>query len=170
MPPTDVMTWWRHSFWPFGFWFGSWISTTISWTYFELPWCGSVMRVTSVQTITFFFQNANQPCVRWCGSDEMAAQRFSNPQKASSYFVCRRVFEKGNEKGMCIRMCDVSPFYGCLCSISSGLNEKCYALSLAIRPLPSRLGTWARWQLHHGEAEQRERAFPIWKRRSFHFG
>ena len=100
----------------------------------------------------------------------MAAQRFSNPQKASSYFVCRRVFEKGNEKGMCIRMCDVSPFYGCLCSISSGLNEKCYTLSFAIRPLPSRLGTWARWQLHHGEAEQGERAFPIWKRRSFHFG
>ena len=68
------------------------------------------MRVTSVQTSTFFFQNANHPCVQSCGSDEMAAQRFSNPQKASSYFVCGRVFEKGNEKGMCIRICDVSPF------------------------------------------------------------
>lgn len=68
------------------------------------------MRVTSVQTSTCFFQNANHPCVQSCGPDEMSAQRFSNPQKASSYFVCRRVFEKGNEKGMCIRMCDVSPF------------------------------------------------------------
>lgn len=56
------------------------------------------------------------------------------------------------------------------CSMSKWLNEKCYTLSFAIRPLPSRLGTWARWQLHHGEAEQGERAFSIWKRRSFHFG